>query len=44
MSIPKEDDRVVEDDHLPQEESEMISHITQSEGATISNTQESEQA
>lgn len=44
VSIPKEDDRVVEDDHLPQEESEMISHITQSEGATISNAQESEQA
>ena len=43
VSIPKEDNTIVQDATLPQEESEIISHTTQSEEVVLSNTEESEQ-
>jgi hypothetical protein len=43
VSIPKEDNTIVQDATLPREESEIISHTTQSEEVVLSNTEESEQ-
>jgi hypothetical protein len=44
VSIPKEDNTIVQDSTLPREESEIISHTTQSEEIVLSNTEESQQA
>ena len=43
VSIPKEDNTIVQDATLPWGEPEIISHTTQSEEVVLSNTEESEQ-